>query len=270
MMIEQMIEQRTKIRTWILMGKRTKMTIWIKQHIAGAVDKKLTLAQLGHCPALHLSLNRRWGLQICSWTTLITDRLSHIQHIQPPWWTKVLKNVPMRSYRRLEILSLFFGCNKLLISSTERQVWYSEQIIFSRLRICQRKHFPCHRQSQPPTCFLFSWKHFRKHISEAILWTHLPWNPAVEADKSLLGVCRHLHMGRFFHLSISCLRISQIVNSQSWQATTPSLLPFKAGHLYFSVSVNFTSMNLDITLQQKEFVKNVLLFCTMWTIFGWT
>ena len=33
--------------------------------------------------ALHLSLNRRRGLQICSWPTLITSHLSHIQHIHP-------------------------------------------------------------------------------------------------------------------------------------------------------------------------------------------
>ena len=33
--------------------------------------------------ALHLSLNRRRGLQICSWPTLITSHMSHIQHIHP-------------------------------------------------------------------------------------------------------------------------------------------------------------------------------------------
>ena len=110
----------------------------------------------------------------------------------PPDGQKSKKNVSMRSYRRLATLSLSFRCNKLLTSSTERRVWYSKQIIFSRLRICQRKHFPSVIPSPSlPPVFM---KTFQKtpsgggeHISEAILWTHLPWNPAVEADKSLLG-----------------------------------------------------------------------------------
>ena len=125
----------------------------------------------------------------------------------PPVMDKSPKNVSMRSYRRLEVLSSFFSCNKLLISSS---LGLEADHIF-QIEDLSKKTFSL--SSAVPASHLFPlfreniWENTQntsgEDISEAILW-----NPAVEAEKSLLGASRHLHMGRFFHLCISCFQES--------------------------------------------------------------
>ena len=68
---------------------KMKFEMWSK--ICGSGQKSSHWATNWGTASLHLSRNRRWGLQICSWPTLITAPLSHIQHIQPIMDTKVQK-----------------------------------------------------------------------------------------------------------------------------------------------------------------------------------
>ena len=117
----------------------------------------------------------------------------------------------MRSYRRLEVLALFFSCNKLLISSS-----LSRSDIFEDL---SKKTFSW-LSSAVPVSHLFPL--FRENISENTASTFLKQfsghiSPESQLSKGI-NLCRHLHMGRFFHLWISCRRsISQIVNSKLGQ-----------------------------------------------------